>query len=150
MALFGTHSQAHNPVHYFLAFLVKFHHRCISYPPITWQIGEETYCLCNTCLRAVKGINQWLQTFEHPVDWYIHNEVFYKGHWLGISANMLRTLGRQGASIQQSATIIRSLNLPVTCFAMNFDRTRGRKTGAENITHLISPWLVESVQTQGS
>ena len=41
----------------------------------------------------------------------------------------MRTVGSQGASFQQGATTIRSLNWPVTWSARNLDTTRGINVG---------------------
>ena len=66
-------------------------------------------------------------------------------HW-GMSANMLRTVGSQGASIQNSATRIKSLSWPLTCSARNLDKTRGTNAGGGNISYLKCPGMVESIQ----
>ena len=52
--------------------------------------------------------------------------------------NVLRAMESQGASIQQTVTRIRSLNLTVIWAVRNLDRTTGTDAGGENkgTTHL--------------
>ena len=67
------------------------------------------------------------------------------------SSNILRTVGSQGLSNQQGATIMRSLDLLGSCSARNLDRTRGNSVGGKkDIPHPKLPWILECIQPQGS
>ena len=57
---------------------------------------------------------------------------FTTGQYWGMSANILRTVGSQEASIKHGDTRIKSLNWPVTCSARNLVRTKGPNAGGGN------------------
>ena len=57
---------------------------------------------------------------------------FMMEHCLGMSANMLRSQGSQGTSIQHCTSRFKSLSWPLTCSARNLDRTKGTNAGRGN------------------
>ena len=127
--------------------LENFHHRYLSCfhhfltdwgrEPLSVSLSSQ-WVKCSNCI--------YLSTWKNQD---IHDKAFMMGHWWRMSANMLATVGSQGASIQHDAIRVRSLNWPVTCPTWNLDRTSGTKAGGWNAPCLTCPRVVESIQSQG-
>ena len=129
MALFGTPS--HTPsCPFFPILLVDLCYRCWSCPNhclTDW--GREPLSVQHMSLRSQRVKCR----YDRPLSaWSSETSMtisFIMGHCWRMSANLLTTMGNQGASIQHGATRIKSLNWPVTCSVRNLDRTRGTNAG---------------------